>query len=189
MPANCIIMCSKEQNSRRKNELATALVNALQTPNGPPRGGTPKLGDSKIAQNCIYTSVAGVLRGSASLIDEYDRLDKISTSMHDGAQTEISETWKKEIEQTSENLKKGARTALRRVQKVLGAEVQGAPVATSAVDTDVDEDMDEVELNYDLQKRLKYVERGLKRMVKGLDEEDLQGHGIAEDKAHRAAST
>jgi hypothetical protein len=30
-----------------------------------------------------------------------------------------------------------------------------------------------VELNYDLQKRLKYVERGLKRMVKGLDEEDL----------------
>jgi hypothetical protein len=133
----------------------------------------PKLGDSKIAQNWIYTSAAGTLRASASLIDEYDRLDKTITSIHDKGQIEISETWKGEIEETSEILKKGARTALRKVQKVLGAEVQGAPEMTGAVDTSVDEDMDGVELNYELQKGLKYTERGVKRMIKGLDEEDF----------------
>ena len=92
--------------------------------------------------------------------------------MRDEGQTDISETWKADIEETKENLEKGARTALRKVQKVLGAEAQGVPDKTDGADTDTDDDMGGVELDYGLQQRLKYVERGVKRMTKGLDEED-----------------
>jgi hypothetical protein len=107
------------------------------------------------------------------LVDEYDELDKMMTKMRTEASNGISETWREEIQEMSSNLEKGARTALRRVQKVLGADMQDAPDETGGVDAKADEDMDGVELNYDLQIRLKYLERGVKRMVKGLDEEDF----------------
>jgi hypothetical protein len=60
----------------------------------------------------------------------------------------------------------GARVALRNVKKVLGADAEGG------TDEDGDVDMEgegkTVELNYELQKSLRYAERGIKRMVKGL---------------------
>ena len=107
------------------------------------------------------------------MIDEYDELDKAITTMRDEGRTDISETWKEDIENTKENLRKGARTALSRARKVLGAEVQCAP-ETSGVDADADEDMEGVELNYELPKRLRCAERGVKRMIKGIDDEDDQ---------------
>lgn len=128
------------------------------------------LGDSRIAQNSLYTSAASALRASADLVDTYDGLDKTITRMHTETQTNISETWKEEIECTSENLKKGSRVALKRVQKVLGAGVQDAPDEAGNADGDAHEDMDG-ELNYEITNRLKYAERGIKRMTKGLEED------------------
>lgn len=111
-----------------------------------------------------------MLRASADLVDTYDGLDKTITKTHYETATDVSEKWKEEIEWTGENLRKGARTALRSMQKVLGAGAQDAPDEDGDVDEDADEDMDG-ELNYEIPKRLKYAERGIKRMVKGLEED------------------
>lgn len=66
----------------------------------------------------------------------------------------------------------GARVALRNVKKVLGADVQGDDLETAEQDSEVRVEVsvepEKMELNYDLLKSLRYAERGVKRMVKGL---------------------
>jgi hypothetical protein len=64
----------------------------------------------------------------------------------------------------------GARVALRNVKKALGMP------RDDDVDEDGDEEMRDVEgeqvLSYEWQKSLQYVERGVKRMVKGLPDDE-----------------
>jgi hypothetical protein len=62
---------------------------------------------------------------------------------------------------------------LRNVKKVLGADVEDFVMGEADEDGDVDmEGGEEVELNFELQKTLRYAERGVKRMVKGLPVDD-----------------
>lgn len=85
----------------------------------------------------------------------------------------IADTWKQDIEDTDKQLKKGARVAVRNVKKMLGGNAEN-PVMTDE-DGDVDMEGDaKVGLNYELQRSLRYAERGVKRMVKGLPMND--GH-------------
>ena len=83
----------------------------------------------------------------------------------------IADTWKQDIEDTDKQLKKGARVALRNVKKVLGADVEHSLMTDEDGDVDM-EGGEKVELNYELQKSLRYAERGVKRMVKGLPMSD-----------------
>jgi hypothetical protein len=82
----------------------------------------------------------------------------------------IADTWKQNVEETDRQLKTGARVALRNVKKVLGADVDNDGLGVMDEDGDVDMEGEgkKVELNYELQKSLRYAERGIKRMVKGL---------------------
>ena len=79
----------------------------------------------------------------------------------------IADTWKQDIEDTDKQLKKGARVALRNVKKVLGADVDDTRMTDEDGDVDM-EGAEKVELSYELHKSLRYTERGVKRMVKGL---------------------
>jgi hypothetical protein len=102
------------------------------------------------------------------LLEEYERLDKMISDMRDEQTYPMAETWHQDLEGTKQKLEMGARVALRNVKKVLGAEVNDDAVAAGG---EGDEEMTLVEddsLNYELQKSLRYVERGVKRMVKGL---------------------
>lgn len=83
----------------------------------------------------------------------------------------IADTWKQDIEDTDKQLKKGARVALRNVKKVLGADVEDSAMMDEDDDVDM-EGGEKVQLNYELQKSLRYAERGVKRMVKGLPMSD-----------------
>jgi len=83
----------------------------------------------------------------------------------------IADTWKQDIEDTDKQLKKGARVALRNVKKVLGADVEDSMMTDEDGDVDMERG-EKVELNYGLQKSLRYAERGVKRMVKGLPMDD-----------------
>lgn len=69
----------------------------------------------------------------------------------------------------------GARVAVRNVKKVLGAVVDGDDNDAEVKREDEMQEGDGggQELNYDLQKSLRYAERGVKRMVRGLPEDEV----------------
>jgi transcription initiation factor IIE alpha subunit len=83
----------------------------------------------------------------------------------------IADIWKQEVEDTDKQLKRGARVALRNVKKVLGADVEDTRMTDEEGDVDM-EAGEKAELNYELHKSLRYAERGVKRMVKGLPSGD-----------------
>ncbi|KAF2830761.1 hypothetical protein CC86DRAFT_316313 [Ophiobolus disseminans] len=162
---------AEEAETRRRNELVSTIMNTLQTPNRPVQGETPTYSGSKIAKNAAYALVAENLAASERLLREYERLDNMSREMQDDEVEPITATWNQELVEAEHQLKMGARVALRNVKKVLGAEDDG----TGATDGDGDQVMQEAEtgqeLNYELHKGLRYAERGVRRMVKGLGED------------------
>jgi flagellar biosynthesis GTPase FlhF len=141
-------------------------MEALKTPNRRIQGDAPTFTGTRIADNAAYLPVADVLSSAEALLEEYERLDRMISNMRDEQTNPMAETWHQDLEDTKQKLEMGARVALRNVKKVLGAEVDD-----DATDMDGDEDETLVEdegLNYELQKSLRYVERGVKRTVKGL---------------------
>lgn len=122
-----------------------------------------------IATNAIYALLSDILDTSDGLITEYQSLDNLITSLRNENAEPVAATWKQNIENTEEQLKLGARVAIRNVKKVLGAEVEDEVDGLSdEKDTVCAIGLQEGELNYQLHTSLKYAERGFKRMVKGI---------------------
>lgn len=155
---------------RRRNELTEAILKALQTPNRPVQGTPSTFGESKIARNAVFGSVATVLRASIELVGEYDRLDKIIIRMQEAEAEGVAESWTEESDKAARLLKIGAETAIRNVKKVLGADVEegDAEGSTLVEDGETMEALEQMELNYGLHKGLFFAERGVKKMVKDL---------------------
>ncbi|KAF1363203.1 hypothetical protein EJ07DRAFT_173911 [Lizonia empirigonia] len=162
---------AEEASLRRRNELSKSILDALQTPNRPVQGSSPTLGDTKIARNAIFKSFANILTASQHLIGEYDGLDKKITGMRDAEPEGRVEAWAEDVDKTARLLKIGAETAIRNVKKVLGAEVEAEEAVESNEGLAA---VGNMELNYELQKSLQYAERGVKKMVKGLPQDE--GH-------------
>ena len=73
--------------------------------------------------------------------------------------------------QTARLLRVGAETAIRNVKKVLGADV--GDEETEAEDESARlQGLEKMVLNYELQKSLQYAERGVKKMVKCLPQDE-----------------
>jgi hypothetical protein len=163
---------SEQASMRRRNELTEAILKALQTPNRPVQGPPHTFGESKIARNAVFASGFTVLRASKDLMNEYVRLDMIILGMRDAEPECVAEQWTEEVERSATLLKIGADAALRNVKKVLGAEFEEGDVYESTLveDGETMEALEQMELNYELQKGLSFVERGVKEMVKGLPE-------------------
>jgi hypothetical protein len=160
---------SEEAETRRRNEIAATILNALKTPNRPIQGDVSTFTGTRIADNAAYVPVANVLTASEALLDEYERLDKMIVDMRDEEAEPVVETWQQELQEAEQKLQMGARVALRNVKKVLGADA-GHKHSDEEMHNEGEEKQ---ELNYELQKSLRYAERGVKRMVKGLpDDED-----------------
>jgi hypothetical protein len=149
---------SEEAETRRGNEIASAIFNALKTPNRPTQSDAPTFTGTNIADNAAYEPLANVLTASEALLDEYERLDKMIADMRDEEAEPVAEMWQQEIQEAEQKLQLGARVSL-------GAE--------DADHEEMHDDGEEKqELNYELQKSLRYAERGVKRMVKGLPEDE-----------------
>jgi type V secretory pathway adhesin AidA len=164
---------SQKQEMQRRNEITFTILDALKTPHRPVKGKTTTFASTTIAQNAAYIPIVEILAASEGLIREYKRLDKTITDRHDEDTEPVAEIWYQGIQETERQLKMGARVALRNVKKVLGADVE------RVMTKDGEEEMHESEragqeLSYELQKSLRYVERGVKRMVKGLPNDEPQ---------------
>jgi hypothetical protein len=164
---------SEEAETRRRNEIAATILHALKTPNRPEQGDVPTFTGTKIADNAAYIPVANVLTASEALLDEYERLDKMIVDMRDEEEDPVAETWQQELREAEQKLQMGARVALRNVKKVLGADDASHEHSDEHSDEEIhDEGKEKQALNYELQKSLRYAERGVKRMVKGLPEDE-----------------
>lgn len=127
------------------------------------------LGETKIARNTAFKSIASILTVSEHLVSEYDRLDKTIVGLRDAEPEGIAEAWTEEIDKTARLLRIGAETAIKNVRKVLGAaEVND----TEEVDGETMEPLEKMELNYELYESLHCVERGVKKMVKSLPKDE-----------------
>ncbi|KAH7068704.1 hypothetical protein FB567DRAFT_573905 [Paraphoma chrysanthemicola] len=164
---------AEEEEQSRRNEIASAIRNALQTPNRRVQGRVPTFPTTTIAENAVYIPIANVLATTDDLVTQYESLDKLITGMRDDQAGPLAETWHQELEETERQLRMGARVALRNVKKVLGADFDNENVAAKDdAEEMVENEEDEKELNYELQNGLRYAERGVKRMVKGLPMEE-----------------
>lgn len=136
------------------------------------QGTPPTLGETTIARNAVFKSIASVLTASQHLVGEYDRLDKMIVGIRDAEPEGVAETWTEEVDETARLLKIGAETAIKNVKKVLGADVEVDNTEAIGEDGETMEALETLELNYELQKSLQLAERGVKKMVKSLPENE-----------------
>ncbi|KAH8730848.1 hypothetical protein GQ44DRAFT_421739 [Phaeosphaeriaceae sp. PMI808] len=165
------IQHAEEEETCRRNEMASAILNALKNPSPSVQNNSPTFEGSIIAENKDYMPVTSILAASERLLKEYERLDKMTKDMQEEQKEPITEEWNMEIKEAERRLTMGARVALRNVKKVLGADVESHGTCSKGMDEDEEKERAEqgaIELNYELQKSLRYAERGVKRMVKGL---------------------
>jgi hypothetical protein len=102
---------------------------------------------------------------SHGLVREYDNIEEMVAKAAEDDRKLITDTWQQDVEEMKRLLDLGHRKALRDVKKVLG--VNGAEEMTER-DKDDSGRLTKMEPNHGLSDTLRYAERGVKRMVKGL---------------------
>jgi hypothetical protein len=168
-----VLDISEREESRRHAELASLIVGALQTPNRLFPSEAITFPGTRIAANAVYPPIAEALTASEDLLEEYIRLDDMIKDMHKQMEP-LGESWNQDIEEVDRKLRLGAKVALRKVGKVLG--VDKADEDDDGVMEEGEEgglgdgEVEGTEGSYELQKSLRYAERGVRRMVKGLKE-------------------
>jgi hypothetical protein len=167
---SCCHGCSEEYDARRQNEVSAVIAEALTNTNTA-SSETAVFANTKIAGNDIYHSVVRVDAACRSMVSEYDNLEaKIGELVGDNKNT-VTEKWVQDIERTERLLKLGHKTAVRHVKRVLGAEAHDNETLRDETDGQERGIGVREELNMELLQGLRYAERGVKRMVKGLPKE------------------
>ena len=167
---------SEADDTRRHNEIARAIREALELPDRSERDNASTYTGTRIASNATCTSLNDVLAVSDRLIMEYQRIEGMTQELQDEKTASIVGNWKQNVGKTEKQLKSGARVAQRNVLKVLGADLEDEEGKISHEDGDENTDtiggLKEPELNMELQRTLRYTERAVRKMVKGLPNED-----------------
>ncbi|KAJ4360607.1 uncharacterized protein N0V89_001173 [Didymosphaeria variabile] len=164
---------AEKANACRQNEMSALITEALTKPNKSTSHESMTFANTKIAGNVIYHSVGKVDAACRSMLSEYDALEAIIDRLAGDNKNEVLEKWMKDVEETERLLRLGHKTAVRHVKRVLGAETKGDDTegeGTLFDDTEGGEKGIGVhkELSLELLEGLRYAERGVKRMVKGL---------------------
>lgn len=172
----------EKAQSRHREDVSDLIAQAFRPPNfsiDSADDDFPSYPGTAIALNIIYASAEDVLSSSKRLVAEYDRMERMINDATQDGEEPVMETWKQEVKETERLLEVGRRKALRDVKKVLGADVEddrmdgiegSGRVIEERMDSNEKESSDT--LNYELLKSLRYAERGVKRMVKGLPKND-----------------
>ncbi|KAL1600377.1 hypothetical protein SLS60_006762, partial [Paraconiothyrium brasiliense] len=178
----------EKDDARRQNEMSTLITKALTTPNKTTPRGPVTFADTKIAGNTIYHSVSKVDAACRSMLSEYDALEAMIEKLAGDNKNEVTEKWMKDVEKTERLLTLGHKTAVRHVKRVLGAETKGDNAEGGQTLFDDAEGGEKgigvhEELNMELLGGLRYAERGIKRMVKGLPKTEPWGRSSAKERS------
>ncbi|KAF2690131.1 hypothetical protein K458DRAFT_459163 [Lentithecium fluviatile CBS 122367] len=162
---------AKKEDARRSNELTSLIANALQPRTEHTQANPATFPNTTIATNPTFESAGRVNAACKSLISEYNAIEATIVGMGGDRQKKVTEKWARDVTETEGKLRLGHRVALRNVKKVLGANGETGTGADEEEQMEGDGLMTG-ELNYELLKSLRYAERGIKRMVKGLPKEE-----------------
>ncbi|KAF2706459.1 hypothetical protein K504DRAFT_438784 [Pleomassaria siparia CBS 279.74] len=166
---------AEKQSATRRKEFANTLLTAFLPP-GSKNDSTenlvyPSYPGTSIALNTVYVSAAEMINKSRGLVAEYDRLETMTAELGQENKESIIETWEKDVEDCRRVLDLGDRYATRQVKRMLN-------VYTATGDTEMKDgeegEKDSAE-SYALINTLRYTERGVKRIAKGLPMECLDG--------------
>ncbi|KAF2130439.1 hypothetical protein P153DRAFT_217879 [Dothidotthia symphoricarpi CBS 119687] len=164
---------AKEADEQRRNELTATLLSALQTPSRPARHVTT-FPNTSIAENGTFASAAAVLIASDKLVREYERVHKVIVQLagEQEGNDPVADVWRKEVKDLERVLRAGARKAGKDVGKVLGGVQDGGEADDEDEEMNGAGAMQDGEMNMELKKSLEYMERGVRRMVKGLPRDE-----------------
>ncbi len=95
-----------------------------------------------------------------NLVSEYDAFESMVAGMAAEHDSPVTQTWVREMQKTERLLELGRKSGVRNLKSVLGDDVEDGGIRE-----------DDINLDYRLLKSLTYAERGVRRMVKGLPEE------------------
>jgi hypothetical protein len=154
---------SKNERTRRGDDIANIISSAFVAPTSNPN--CPSYPGTAIAINPIFASATEMITTSHVLVREYDNIEEMVAKAAEDDRKPITDTWQQDVEEMKRLLDLGYRKALRDVKKVLG--VNGAEEMTER-DKDDGGRLTKMEPNHGLSDTLRYAERGVKRMVKGL---------------------
>lgn len=149
--------------------MSAALLSALQFQARSTRDGQDIYPGTRISVNTSTDVLDEVLAASGYLLAEYARLNNVIAELHDGQTTFDAGAWDKEVSVMEDKLKLGARVALKRVDRALGA----VGKHEGGDDKIPDDDMEGVDIEQhkeDLKffKSLHYAQRGVRRMIKAV---------------------
>jgi len=139
--------------------MSTAFVSPTSNTNCPFYPGTA------IAINPIFASATEMIATSNGLVQEYDNIEEMVAKATEDDRKVIRDTWQQDADEMKRLLELGHRKALRDVKKVLGVNDVGK---MTVADKDDEGRLTKTGLDQGLKDTLRYAERGVKRMVKGL---------------------
>lgn len=143
--------------------MSACIAEALSKPNRTDSREPMCYPNTEIASNTIYNSVITVDKACRSMLSDYDTLEAMIGKLAGDNKNTVTEKWTQDVEKAERLLKLGHRTALRQAKRVVGVEVHGDDAEAGERGIGVSD-----EINMELMEGLRYAERGVKRMVKGL---------------------
>ncbi|KAF2193821.1 hypothetical protein K469DRAFT_712654 [Zopfia rhizophila CBS 207.26] len=118
---------------------------------------------------------ANLIQASRDVVNHYEKISEKMDATVLTREKHITKAWEQDVYNTARKLEVGHRKALKNVKKVLGMddgqeEMNRVEKVDQGVegDSEGDGEMPHTPVNYGLHNALRYTERGVKRMVKGL---------------------
>lgn len=147
--------------------MAALITEGLTKPNRATKGEPTTFANTKIVENITYNSAVKVDTACRSMFSGYHNLEEMIRELAGDQKNTVTDKWMQDVAETERLLKLGHKTAVRNVKKVLDTEGDEMEVENSEKGIGVQE-----ELNMELRDGLRYAERGVKRMVKGLSKDE-----------------
>ncbi|KAF1956923.1 hypothetical protein CC80DRAFT_471228 [Byssothecium circinans] len=158
---------ASDEEAKRREEIASVLAQALSSPNQrAPNDVSPTLPNTKISMNATIEIASKLNKKCQTLISDYEEFEAMITQMAGEQKNSVTDTWTQDVKDTEEKLTLEYKLAIKKVEKMLGGHAEEDENGPGK-----GEDSGKV---YELHKCLKYAERGVKRMVKGLPKEEME---------------
>ena len=150
----------------RRNNIASTITEALQSPaNASIAEDAPaQYANTSIAMDPHWQPANELLEACGKLVTDYEKFESVlKATAHRARDENVVDAWQKDVDDTDRLLRLGHKIALRKVNTMLG----------EAVEEDEEKEPG-VELDHGFVEALQYAERGVKRMVKGVPEDETE---------------
>ena len=164
MEVNHAIKYREKERTRRQNELSDMIMKALVPPSSGNASSSASFPGTRIAKNIEFASAAEVIKTSKGLIAEYDRIDGMVRDWVEESASPAPDDLEADVKAMKQLIDLGHSNATRKVKKLMN--VKGTDEGGKEEEENVDEDG--TMLDYGLERTLRYAERGVKRIVKGI---------------------